>query len=207
MTDPLAAYLWLDDPADALDIIFCVSFFRGLTPTDVLRRFTASDEPGEEVAFEQLWDIGGEPAMEAEGGHIGVVQANGWSVAVELGGWTAVLSDYAADLSRGSEMVAICRHDYAQDGFVYAVDGELVTGFVPPLPSNGWGSDPNRLDHALRKLGVPTEPVGDEWKAEFGRLHPFKTARSFALAAEITGVHFTRDFLDFPFLAGPIASR
>ncbi|OLT33210.1 hypothetical protein BJF79_07980 [Actinomadura sp. CNU-125] len=203
----LAPFRWLDHPENALDEIFCVSFFRGLTPTDVVRRFARSDEPGEEVAFAELWDIGGEPALEAEGGHIGVVQANGWSVAVELGGWTAVLTDYAADLSRGCEMVAVSRHDYAQDGFVYAVDGELITGFVPPLPFTGWGSDLHRLDRAMRSLGIPTEPMGDEWEIAFERLHPDKLPRTFALAAEVTGVSFTRDFLDFPFLAGPVTPR
>lgn len=203
--DPLAPYRWLDHPANALDEIFCVSFFRGLTPTEVLRRFGSPDEPGEEVAFEALWDIGDEPAMEAEGGHVGVVQASGWSVAVEVGGWTATLSDRAADLSRGCEMVAVNRHDYAQDNLVYAVDGELIAGFVPPLPQNGWGSDPGRIDQALRRLGIPTEPMGDEWRAAFDRLYPDKLPRTFALAAEITGVSFTQDFTNFPFLAGPIS--
>ncbi|MFV2175778.1 DUF6461 domain-containing protein [Actinomadura sp. LOL_016] len=205
MADPLAPYRWLDPPTNALDEIFCVAFFRDLTPTDVLRRFASPDEQGEEVAFEELWNIGDEPAMEAEGGHVGIVQANGWSVAVEVGGWSAVLSENAPDLSRGSEMVAVSRHDHAEDRFVYAVDGELIAGFVPPLPQNGWGSDPGRLDRAMRELGIPTEPTGDEWRGAFERLYPHKLARTFALAAEITGVPFTQDFTDFPFLAGPVS--
>ncbi|MEV5826516.1 DUF6461 domain-containing protein [Spirillospora sp. NPDC052242] len=205
MADPLAPFRRFDRPENALDEIFCVALYPGLTPSEVLRRF-APGAAGREVAFAELWHLGDEPAMEAEGGHVGVVQASGGSAAVEIGGWTAVLPERCTALSRGCEMVAVSRHDHAEDRFVYAVDGEVVCGFVPPLPHGGWGSDPHRIDAALRGLGIPTDR-GDDWKDDFARLHPEKLARTFALAAEITGVSFTRELTALPFLAAPIAVR
>ncbi|RSN53379.1 DUF6461 domain-containing protein [Actinomadura sp. WAC 06369] len=205
MTDPLAPFRWLDAPEDGLDEVFCVALFPGLTPSEVLHRF-APGEAGREVAFAELWDVGDEPALEAEGGQVGVVQASGGSAAVEIGGRTAVLPECSARLSRGCELVAVARHDHAEDRFVYAVDGEVVCGFVPPLPKDGWGSDPHRIDAALRGLGIPTDPGGDR-RAEFARLHPDKLPRTFALAAELTGVPFTRELTAFPFLTAPITVR
>ncbi|QFG23378.1 DUF6461 domain-containing protein [Actinomadura sp. WMMB 499] len=209
MADPLAPYRWVDRPENVLEEVFSVSFFRGLTPSEVLFRFAAPDAAGEEVAFPELWDLGDEHPLESEGGHVGVVQANGWSVAVELGGWTAVETGHASDLSRGCEMVAVLRHDHATDRFVYAVDGEVVTGFVPPWPLGGWGSDPGRLNEAMHRLGMPTARPVDDGAADalFRRLHRDKIALTFALAAEITGVPFTRDLTGFPFLAAPVRGR
>ncbi|MEV5826521.1 DUF6461 domain-containing protein [Spirillospora sp. NPDC052242] len=209
MADPLAPFHWLDAHDCVLDDIFCVSFFRGVAPTDVLRRFGPDGTVGREMSFGDLSETVAEfisaTSGGSGGGHVGVVQASGWSVAVELWGWSATLSDHAADLSRGCELVAVSRHDYAEDSFVYAAEGELVTGFTPHSPTTRWGGDPDRLNPALRRLDLPTEPMDDdEWEASWERLYEHKMARMFALAAEITGVPFTRDLLGFPLLVGPV---
>lgn len=39
-----------------------------------------------------------------------------------------------AALSKGTETVCVLRHDCAEPGFEYAIDGELVTGFDPTFP-------------------------------------------------------------------------
>ncbi len=209
MADFLAPFRWLDHPENALDDIFCVSFFRDLTPTDVLRRFGSG--PGEEMSLPELAAAVDEFVSATQGaeggGHVGVVQANGWSIAVELSGWDAAMWEYCADFSRDCELVAISRHDYAEDTFLYAVDGEAVTCFTP-IPGRPTGSGPNRLNEAMQKLGMPTGLMDDdEWEAFGVRLYEETTARAFALAAEITGVPFTRDLLTFPLLVGPIARR
>lgn len=195
-----------------MDEISCVSFFRGLTPTDVLRRFGPSNARGEEMSVEDLEDVADEFALETGGadggGHVGVIQANGWSVALEPMGWYAVLEEYYTDLSRGCEMVAVSRHDFADDSFVYAVDGKAITEFDPRWPPRRWGSDPDRLNPAMRKVGLPTDAVDDgEREAVLDRLYDSRVEYSLALAAEITGVPLTRDLWRLPFLVGLVDQR
>ncbi|MFD0904105.1 DUF6461 domain-containing protein [Actinomadura sediminis] len=212
MADPLAPFHWLDEHGDVLDDIFCVSFFRGLAPADVLRRFGPDGTAGREMSFADLSETVAEFVASTSGGtgggHVGVVRANGWSVAVELWGGHATRRVRAAELSRGCEMVAVSRHDYAEDRFVYAVDGAVLTSFIPHSPTERGGGEPDRLNPAMHRVGMPTEPMDDdEWEASWERLYGHKIARVFALAAEVTGVPFTRDLLDSPLLVGPIAPR
>ncbi|QFG23376.1 DUF6461 domain-containing protein [Actinomadura sp. WMMB 499] len=204
MADPLAPFRWLDDH----DEIFCVSFFRGLAPADVLRRFGPDGTVGREMSLDELSEAVAEFVAATSGGegggHVGVIQADGWSIAIEPSGWCAVLAEYRTRLSRGCEMVAVSRHDYAEDAFVHAADGEALTCFTPHSPTARWGSDPDGLNPAMHKLDLPTDPMDDdEWEATWERLYEDKIPRAFALAAEITGVPFTRNLLDVPFLVGP----
>ncbi|MEO3827359.1 DUF6461 domain-containing protein [Actinomadura sp. B10D3] len=214
MADPLSPYHWLEGPGGhprRLGGIYCVSFFRELAPAEVLHRFGPDEAPGQEMTFDQLWDIVGDFTTRTQGGsgsgYVGVRQARGWSVAIELLGWYAVLPGYHTRLSEGCEMIAISRHDYAEDSFVYAADGELLTGFTPHMPSRRWGSDPNRINPIMHEFGMPTETLNDEeWEDEdaWDRMYEHRIARVFALAAELTGVAFTPSLLDEPLLVGAI---
>ncbi|SET57973.1 DUF6461 domain-containing protein [Nonomuraea wenchangensis] len=139
--------------------------------------------------------------------HVGVVQAGagGWSVAVELRGFQATLAEPLIGLSRGCEVVAVGRHDYAEDSFVYAVDGEVVTSFTPHLPGTRWGSDPDRINELMRESGLPPEKLDDEvWEATWDDMYSNRISRAFLLAAEITGVVFTPSSLDGLLLVGTI---
>ncbi|RSN53382.1 DUF6461 domain-containing protein [Actinomadura sp. WAC 06369] len=209
MADPLAPFHWLDEHGGALDDIFCVSFLRGVAPAEVLRRFGPDGTVGREMSFGDLSDTVAEflsTTSGGSGGHVGVLEASGWSVAVELWGWFGAQD--AGGLSDGCEVVAVSRHDYAEDAFCYAVDGEVVTGFVPHSPARRWGRDPDRLNPLLRELDLPTDPLDDDaWEASWDRLFEHKIARVFALAAKLTGVPFTRPLLDFPLLVGPTTRR
>lgn len=214
--DPLARFHWLggDGP---LDDIFCVSFFHGLGPEDVVPRFGGPapssqsapaqgpesapvsaarwmrfDEIGERVV-ESLADSAG-----AEGGYVAVVQTGEWSVAVEPFGWQGTLTDVAERLSADCEFVAVGRHDYAEGRFVHAVGGTVTTAFIPHLPSMPYGSEPAALDGLLRELGVDPQ---DEYESVE---HDIATA--FALAARVTGVAFTPDLLEQPMLVGEVRS-
>ncbi|OLT33203.1 hypothetical protein BJF79_07945 [Actinomadura sp. CNU-125] len=190
--------------------ISCVSFFRGLTPADVLYRFFPHKGPAEQMSIGELWVEAEEFAHETGGadggGYVGAVQADGWTVALEPLGWCAVLEEYYTVFSRGCEMVAISRHDYAEDRFVYAAEGEAITVFDPFWPPRRWGSDPDRLCRAMRGVGLPTEPT-DERVSARSRVDPDRLTSSFALAAEITGVPFTRDLWNSPLHVAPVAER
>ncbi|MCG5217878.1 DUF6461 domain-containing protein [Streptosporangium soli] len=210
MTDPLAPFRWLEaasgDQDDLLGDIFCVSFFRGLDPGEVLGRFGPGEPPGREMTFDRLGAEANEFVQETGGGkgggYVGVVQTGGWSVAVELWGWEATLVTTVTGLSQGCEVVAAGRHDYAEHGFVYAIDGEIVTGFTPELPEHRWGGDPDRLNALMRETGLSPETSDDE--AEWNDRYENGIARMFALAAKITGVPFTPGVLDGPLLVGAI---
>lgn len=210
--DPLAPYRWLEPGGTPgrLSEIFCVSFFHGLGPDEVLSRFGPNETSEGEMSFGELWDVVGDFTMDTQGGsgsgHVGARQIGEWTVALEPLGWFAMLPEYFADYSRGCEMVVASRHDYAEDHFVYAVDGEAVTQFTPSRPITRRGTDPDRLNRAMRTVGFLTDEPDDEddfWDA----LWDDRIARTFALAAEITGLSFTPGLLDEPWLVGPITGR
>ncbi|MEU8358366.1 DUF6461 domain-containing protein [Nonomuraea sp. NPDC048882] len=208
MTDPLAPFRWLaaspGQLGEVLDDVFCVSFFRGLEPAEVLRRFGAR-EPGRELAFYELQVKVWESTEMTDDNYVGVVQVGEWSVAVEPRGFQAVLSESLTGLSRGCEVVAVGRHDYAENCFVYAVDGEVVTSFTPRLPGTRWGSDPDRLNGLMRETGLPPEKLDEEaWEATWDDMFVNGIPRAFLLAAKITGVVFTQSVLARYLLVGAL---
>ncbi|MFG1619923.1 DUF6461 domain-containing protein [Nonomuraea wenchangensis] len=171
-----------------------------------MRRFGAG-RPGRRMTFHELARKVWESMGMTDDDHVGVVQAGagGWSVAVELRGFQATLAEPLTGLSRGCEVVAVGRHDYAEDSFVYAVDGEVVTSFTPHLPGTRWGSDPDRINELMRESGLPPEKLDDEvWEATWDDMNSNRISRAFLLAAEITGVVFTPSSLDGLLLVGTI---
>ncbi|WP_370936605.1 DUF6461 domain-containing protein [Amycolatopsis sp. cg13] len=196
MTDSLTDLIWLESYGPLSDI-FCVTFLRGLDPPEVLRRFGAAS--GERLAFAELNSLVSEYVEQTQGGngggYVGVVPSGEWSVAIEPWGWRGNLPEVIGGLSKGSEVVAINRHDYAEAHFVYAVDSTVIGGFLPRLPSQQYGSDPERLTRWMREAGL--DPAQEERP-------PNPIATAFAVAARITGVTFTPEFLERPLLVGDI---
>ncbi|MER5627764.1 DUF6461 domain-containing protein [Streptosporangium sp. NPDC002544] len=210
MADPLAPFRWLEaSPGsrdDLLGEIFCVSFFRRLEPAEVLHRFGAAGHPWREMTFHELAGKVWESIGMTEDEYIGVVQVGEWSVAVELRGQQATLAEPLTGLSRGCEVVAIMRHDYAEDRFVYVVDGKAVTSFTPHLPGTRWGSDPDRINALMREAGLPPETLDEEaWEATWDDMYTNRISRAFSLAAKITDVVLTPSILDGPLLIGAIS--
>ncbi|MEV6160247.1 DUF6461 domain-containing protein [Nonomuraea sp. NPDC052129] len=213
-TDLLAPYRWLQgpdgSPQNPLGDIYCVSFFRELDPVEVLRRFGSKEASGREMTFreldEEVFEFVEETGGGQGGGYVGVVKVGTWSVAIELWGWCATSWETATMLSRGCEMVAVGRHDYAEDSFFYAVDGTVVTNFIPSWPCDRHGSDANRLNELMRAVGLPPQEPEDDAKGEevWDDLSEHGLARVFALAARITGVSLTPNLLDGPLLVSAI---
>ncbi|GAA2793894.1 DUF6461 domain-containing protein [Nonomuraea dietziae] len=109
-------------------------------------------------------------------------------------------------LSRGCEVLAVTRHDYAAEhSFEYAIDGARVTGYPLRHPYERYGSDPDRLNGFMRELGMVLDKPEDDatWEDNYDNAVP----RGFALAAKVTGVSFTPDMLGRPMLVGPIKER
>lgn len=207
MADLLVPFRWLEaspgvgDREDLLGEIFCVSFFRGLEPAEVLRRF-GTGRTGQETTFHELrvkvWESVG----------VGNDYVGEWGVAVEPEGFQAVLAERLTRLFRGCEVAAVGRHDYAEDSFVYAVDGKIVTSFTPHLPGTRWGSDTDRINELMRETGLPPEKLDEEaWEATWDDMYTNRISHAFLLAAKITGVVFTPSILDGPLLVGRAISQ
>ncbi|WP_223190943.1 DUF6461 domain-containing protein [Nonomuraea terrae] len=127
-------------------------------------------------------------------------------MAIEPYGWMATDHEVVTRLSRGCDMLAVTRHDYAAEhSFEYAIDGTIVTGYRLRHPHDRYGSAPDRLNTFMRELGMRLDNPPDEaaWDNNYSTAAP----RGFALAAKVTGVPLTPDMLDRPLLVGPIAER
>lgn len=214
--DPWAPFEWLaasESQAGPLGVIFSVAFFRGLDPSEVVRRFNNGEDSSQELDFEQLNDrmveFLGKTGGGSGGGHVGVFPAGEWSVAIEPCGFWATDRDVLADLSRGCEVLAITRHDYATHSLAYAIDSTLVTAHELQVPHIRWGSDPDRLNDYMRELGMVLDSSDNEidWDAVGNINYNIAVPRAFALAAKVTGVSFTPVMLNQPLLVGPIAYR
>jgi hypothetical protein len=211
--DELAPFRWLglpesDGGGPPLGVIFSVAYFRGLGAAEVARRFSRGTDPGTVMGFdgliERVWEFVEETEGGYGGGHVGIVEAGEWCVAVEPHGWLTILSDVVAELSRGCEMLSINRHDHASvSDLVYAIDGEIVTTFPVGRPHDRHGADPDLLNDLLHELGMYPDLLDDP--PGTATPDPAALSQAFALAARITGVPFTRDLLDHPMLVARIA--
>ncbi|MFI6600520.1 DUF6461 domain-containing protein [Nonomuraea sp. NPDC050536] len=218
-TDPLAPFQWLNvaeaEGGGPLGVIFSVAFFRGLDPAEVVRRFSRGEDSGQESDFGRLNDKAyafvSETGGGDGGGYVGAFQVGEWCVAIEPHGWMATLHEVVTTLSRGCEVLAVTRHDYAAEhSFEYAIDGTIVTGYPLRHPYERYGSDPDRLNGFMRELGMGLDEPEDDaaaWDAAWEDNYDTAVPRGFALAAKVTGVSFTPDMLDRPMLVGPIVER
>ncbi|NUW33913.1 hypothetical protein HTZ77_21115 [Nonomuraea sp. SMC257] len=191
MTHVSEEFGWLRS-SEHLGDVYCVSFVRAVSPAEALRRFGVEESTLEEVTFEEMEERSEENADDAAG-FVGAAEAGDWTLVVEPGGWRiAADAEVTARVSRATEVVSVCRHDYAADTFTYAVDGETIVSFDPIAPNYRYGSDPDRFVDAMREVGLDPDGTGADVE------HP--VSGSFALAGRITGVPFTRDMLALGFL-------
>ncbi|MGV9325646.1 DUF6461 domain-containing protein [Streptosporangium sandarakinum] len=196
MTECPEEFRWLSDCED-LGEIYCVSFVRGLSPEEVLRRFGVDESTMEEgVTSEELDERSVESMRDDAAGYIGAAKIGDWTLVIEPGGWKiAADPDIYGPVSRGTEVVSVCRHDHASDSFAYIVDGEPVVWFDPMLPDARSGNDPDRFVKEMREVGLdPEHDIDDDPRIDFA------IGRSFALAGRITGLPFSPEMLELRFL-------
>ncbi|MEV6866001.1 DUF6461 domain-containing protein [Streptosporangium subroseum] len=86
MTERPEEFRWLSDN-ELLGEIYCVSFVRGLSPEEVLRRFGVDESTLEEVAFDELEERSVESMRDDAAGYIGAAKIGDWIVVIEPGGW------------------------------------------------------------------------------------------------------------------------
>ncbi|MEV4538937.1 DUF6461 domain-containing protein [Asanoa sp. NPDC049518] len=215
-TDPLAPFQWLNasEPGGPLGVIFSVAFFSGLDAAEVVRRFSRGAGSGQASDFGELNAKAEEFVNKTGGGngggYVGVFQTGRWCVAIEPYGWMTTVHEVVTGLSRGCEVLAVTRHDYAAEhSFEYAIDGTIVTGYRLRHPYERYGSNRDRLNSFMRELGMGVDKPEDQdaWDAAWDDNYSTAVPRGFALAAKVTGVSFTPDMLGRPMLVGPIVER
>ncbi|MFC4117281.1 DUF6461 domain-containing protein [Nonomuraea zeae] len=82
--------------------------------------------------------------------------------AVEPCGWSGTNGPTLAQLSAGTDVVSVLRHEYACDYFHHVADGILITAFDPTFPERRPGADTDRLVGLMREFGLPVEEGSDE---------------------------------------------
>ncbi|GAA3206922.1 DUF6461 domain-containing protein [Nonomuraea helvata] len=200
MTHRSGNFSWLED-TEPLGDVYCVSFVRHISPEEALRRFGVDESTMEEVTFEEMEERSAENAEDAAG-YIGAAEIEGWTLVIEPGGWRiAADDDVRTRVSRGAEVVSVCRHDYAVDTFVHEIDGKTIICFDPMAPQDRSGSDLDRFADAMRDVGLDPDHAFDGPEIE----NPIP--RAFALASRMTGVPFTRDMLALRFLGAEPADE
>ncbi|WP_157570564.1 DUF6461 domain-containing protein [Microtetraspora malaysiensis] len=182
---------WLAED-DELGDLWCLTFVRGVSEVEALLRLGADQESIRPLTYDKLIDAGLFPETVLAG------RVGDWTVLIEESGWACTEADKAQVLSAGTVAVAVLRHDYASDDFVYAVDGELVTYFNPKIPEWRHGSDPDRLNDLMREAGLDPDGVpgtGAEAPSVSGAL---------LLAARLTGAVLPPESIRGPLMSGVV---
>ncbi|GAA4234125.1 hypothetical protein FHR32_002792 [Streptosporangium album] len=69
--------------------------------------------------------------------------------------------------------MSINRHDYASDGFVYAVDRDVMLSFEPLAPQYRKGVDSERWEPAMEEVGLGRRTFDDPSQQTPGSVHTF----------------------------------
>ncbi|MFC7330627.1 DUF6461 domain-containing protein [Marinactinospora rubrisoli] len=198
-------YAWLQEAQPDLAEAYCLSYVRGLSKTEALRRLGADDRdmrclPIAEAVEADLCSQFAPPCT----AH--VLSLAGWALVIEPTGCRAARPDVYRTLSAETEMVSVrvvMEHRYE---FRWVIDGVLQTCFDARSPEIRRGTRPDALVEHMTAVGVlpaPPEP-GDG---------PEPGAAVLAIADRVTGVRVRPAHLTGPLLgaeldrAVPLATR
>ena len=188
---------WADaghgDPA-FLSEIFGLAFVRDIAPLDALRRIggledTLAHRTPVQIADLHVYDDGYPEVASA-------LALGEWTVLVQPNSfWLTHLVDA---LSRGTEAVAIVRHDYASPSFTHAVDGAVATSFDLDWPDERGGTDPDRLLPLIREAGFDPDTADDEDDESWSDRSEDVMAHALRLTGLVTGVLPTYEQITAP---------
>lgn len=184
-------YQWIDDwNHGLLNVGYCLTFVRELTPSQVLDRLEVGQRielHGARAADErasEAWSTSGDREL-----FVAVTHGDGWSVMFESNGFVGVTQSVMAPVSVGTSTVSHYRNVNALDQFLWLEDGKVSLQFEPLLPSGRLGA---RADEIVPEM----EGAGFDLREGEERTFADCTAAAFALAERITGVRVTPDLLD-----------
>ncbi|MGW4640608.1 DUF6461 domain-containing protein [Sphaerisporangium sp. NPDC004334] len=183
-----ADYAWFDEEYEGWP--FCLTLVKDVDPEEALRRIGVTPLPGSEL--EQVHDF-----------PIAACPAIGGTALLEYNGFAGTLAEVIRRLSPGTVMAAVFLNVNADQQFVFAADGRLVTGFEPDGSDARWGDDPDRLLPQMLDLGMPTKDEEADAALDDDDYDPILTVM--ALAERATGVRVTHEHLRRPAFAGSAA--
>ena len=187
-------YLWLQESQPDLAEAYCLSYVRGLSRPEALRRFGADERALRPLPIVEAV----EACLCAEEDlplTVHALSLGEWTVIVEPTGCSCTRPQVYRKLSVGTELVCVRVVMGYRYEFRWVVDGVLRFFFDARLPDQRGGSDPDRLAADLLALGL-TEP------AEPGRADPGPAL--LALADRVTGVRLRPEHLSGPLLGAEL---
>jgi len=161
---------------------FCITWVRGLTPEQVLKRLGGQEL--ERVGWQQLVGSGDGQRGRADRYFIGVARIGDWSLIVEDNGDLGVTDRLVGGLSLGTTVVA---NHHKQDGhgrFLMLRDASVELDFDPVTFPKRTGSRAEELAPTIAAAGFG---AGDDPNQSM--------LAAFALAERLTGVAMTQELL------------
>ncbi|MYS84079.1 DUF6461 domain-containing protein [Embleya scabrispora] len=189
------SYAWINEPG--LPVYYRITLVRGLEPDEVLRRFGADPRTARSMTLEerslhpQSWQL------------VCVHDLGGWTVAIEDDWHDGPGANAAAALSAGTELVTVYTNVLAHHRFTHIVDGDVRTDFDALDAGTRFGSRPDRLTDAMRRIGLDPRPEFDDPDDE-PEYVVHAAAMLLALAEEVTGVALTAEMLSGPALTAAV---
>ncbi|MGC0420810.1 DUF6461 domain-containing protein [Embleya sp. AB8] len=190
-------YAWLGTAADRIHDGTLV-FVKGLAADEVLRRLGADPASARLMSRDERYGRPDLLSVHALGGD--------WLLAFEPNGFDAFVELLLHDLSAGAEVVVFNRNILGHCRFRHIVDGDTWTYFSEFEPDQRYGLHPDRLNDAMRRIGLDPDyddaddydeigaPIGDEDPAHVEHW----SAMTMALVEAVTGVRLNPDVLDAP---------
>lgn len=201
MTATSSDYRWIADWHRGLLLdAYCLTFVKGLTPTEVLDRLGVRERTrllGAGTVVDPAYD-----AWDAHDGRelfVAVTEAEDWAVMFEANGFIGVTHPIMTSVSAGTATVGHYRNVNALDQFLWLEDGEVVLHFEPLFPSQRDGTRADDLVPEMRAVGFDLREGED-------RTFSNHTEAAFALGELITGVRVTPAFLDEATFLGGLVS-
>jgi len=180
-------YAWFRRRIGSLEVAYCLTLVRGLTPVEALERIDA--EPAGRVTGVDAF-VTSCPSKHAYGSwYVGATALDDWTLLVEWCGLLGVTTKVIEPLSAGTQVVSHYRNVDAEDRFCWMVDGDLRLQFEPLFAYSRTGSDPDGLVDVMQQVGFDLRDIEDR---DF-ELH---TEAAFALAEHLTGVRLTAELLE-----------
>jgi hypothetical protein len=172
---------WLAD--STFDVGYCVTFARGLSAVEILRRLgcdvSTAEMKNRVDANHWIDDLADELGEQTVAGKEQVIRAGeseGWAFAVEDGGVRGMDDEVLASVSAGTVAMSTMVSVNAVTVFSYAEAGLLVCRYE--APGHRWGADPDRLVPELTRAGIllpDREPadlgVGEEQRLTLRMMH------------------------------------
>lgn len=183
-------YSWFD--GTALDYGYCMTFVQGLTPDEALDRIDG-EVLERRAGLHSFIDFADRnfpwPGREDRRSAVGAVALDGWSLLLERNGFLGVTTAILDSLSARTQVVSHYKNVDGEDKFCWTVEGDLRLKFEPFLADRRSGSDPDGLVEVMHQVGFDLRGLEE-------RDPSMRTAATFALTENLTGIRLTQEVLD-----------